>query len=214
MAMARSESLESKCVGPADATMTQTLSRIMKMDDEEFTEKYVTMKAVLRYGVVSSAILAVTEEIDGEGYVQFPVDVDQFVAIVLTLPELVTEAMDEAMQKTTSDKVADFEFRLKAKGLLLADASFEVQPPTTPPPTDTGNETELQKKTAQANRIEQEIEALKSDVVASRKKSGLRLDEDLIEMLKEFRLSRRWRFRPVAQISRHINRGAQGTLAE
>ena len=57
MAMARSESLESKCVGPADATMTQTLSRIMKMDDEKFAGKYVTMKAVLRYGVVSSAIL-------------------------------------------------------------------------------------------------------------------------------------------------------------
>ena len=26
----------------------QTLSRIMKMDDEDFAEKYVTMKAVLR----------------------------------------------------------------------------------------------------------------------------------------------------------------------
>ena len=82
--MSRSEQLESERVGPVDATMTQTLSRIMKMDDEEFTEKYVTMKAMTRYGVISSAVLIVQKETDdGEFYVQFPVDVDQFVALVL-----------------------------------------------------------------------------------------------------------------------------------
>ena len=48
---------------------------IMGIGDEEFDGKYVTVKAVARYGVVSSAILAVTikETDDGEFYVQYAV---------------------------------------------------------------------------------------------------------------------------------------------
>ena len=39
--------------------MAQTLARIMGMDGEEFDEKYVTVKAMTRYGVISSAVLIV-----------------------------------------------------------------------------------------------------------------------------------------------------------
>ena len=68
--MSRSEQLESERVGPVDATMTQTLSRIMNVDGDEFDDKYVTMKAKIRYGAISSAILIVQKVTDeGEYYV-------------------------------------------------------------------------------------------------------------------------------------------------
>ena len=102
--MSRSEQLESERVGPVDAAMTQTLSRIMNVDGEEFDDKYVTMKAKIRYGAISSAILIVQKVTDeGEYYVQYPVDVDQCVALILTMPELATEAIEAAMQVTTND---------------------------------------------------------------------------------------------------------------
>ena len=41
--MSRSEQLESEGVGPVDATMAQTLSRVMSVDGEEFDDKYVTI---------------------------------------------------------------------------------------------------------------------------------------------------------------------------
>ena len=60
------------------------------------------------------------------------------------MPELATEAMEAAMQVTTNDKMAEFEARLKTKGLLLDEATFVEPPPTTPPPPGSVNETELQ----------------------------------------------------------------------
>ena len=124
------------------------------------------------------------------------------------MPELAIEAMKEAMQVTTNDKVAEFETRLKAKGLLLEDALFVEPEPTTPQPPNSVNATDIQKKTAEAKKIEKEIKALESER-ASRKKSGLRLDDDLTELLSKNRLDgvadllRKSRVSSVAMLKEH-----------